>query len=105
MRPMRRKRPGPPTITPTRKGRPHMTVICTTPAAPSGSVIQSAALGWLATAKRWWASYLEWRIEQTAIDQLWAMSDRELWDIGLTRGEIFNAVRGEVTHGRPLPGR
>jgi uncharacterized protein YjiS (DUF1127 family) len=41
-------------------------------------------------------AYITWRIEQAAIAQLWAMSDRELKDIGLTRSEITRAVRLEV---------
>ena len=46
-----------------------------------------------ASLKRWW---LTWRIEQAAIAQLCVMSDRELKDIGLTRGEITRAVRREL---------
>lgn len=32
---------------------------------------------------------------QRAIDDLYGMSDRELRDIGITRGEIEQAVRGQ----------
>jgi uncharacterized protein YjiS (DUF1127 family) len=41
-------------------------------------------------------AYIAWRIEQAAIAQLVSMSDRALKDIGLTRGQIPGAVRGEV---------
>jgi uncharacterized protein YjiS (DUF1127 family) len=54
----------------------------------------SWARGILATAKRTWVAYMTWRIERAAIDQLSAMSDRQLKDIGLTRGEIVAAARG-----------
>jgi uncharacterized protein YjiS (DUF1127 family) len=37
---------------------------------------------------------MTWRIERAAIDQLSAMSDRQLKDIGLTRSEIVAAARG-----------
>jgi uncharacterized protein YjiS (DUF1127 family) len=41
---------------------------------------------------------VSWRLEQTAIAQLEALSDRELRDIGLTRSEIECSVkRGRKT--------
>jgi uncharacterized protein YjiS (DUF1127 family) len=43
---------------------------------------------------RWVAAYMAWRIERRAIALLGAMSDYELRDIGLTRGEIEAAARG-----------
>jgi len=52
--------------------------------------------------KRWWADYMTWRIEQAAIAHLWSMSDRELKDMGLTRSEVTNAVRGEAVGDRTL---
>jgi uncharacterized protein YjiS (DUF1127 family) len=48
----------------------------------------------LATLKRAWVAYMTWRIERAAVDQLAAMSDRQLKDIGLTRSEIVAAARG-----------
>jgi uncharacterized protein YjiS (DUF1127 family) len=36
---------------------------------------------------------MTWRLEQAAIATLCSMSDRELRDIGLTRGDITRAVR------------
>lgn len=41
---------------------------------------------------RWWSAYMTWRIQQAAVACLHAMTDRELKDIGLTRGEINMAV-------------
>jgi uncharacterized protein YjiS (DUF1127 family) len=41
-----------------------------------------------------------WRIERTAADQLWSMSDRALWDMGLTRTDILRAVKGELARER-----
>ena len=46
----------------------------------------------VADLKRWWMTYLIWRTEQAAVEQLQAMSDRELRDIGLARSEITGAV-------------
>jgi len=39
-----------------------------------------------------WSACRRWRAEQLAIEQLSAMSDRELQDIGLIRSEIGIAV-------------
>jgi uncharacterized protein YjiS (DUF1127 family) len=47
----------------------------------------------LAAAKRAWIAYVNWRIERAAIDQLFALSDRELEDIGLIRSEITDAAK------------
>ena len=46
-----------------------------------------------ARAKRLWIAYVTWRIEQAAINQLCAMSDRELKDIGICRTDIARAAR------------
>jgi len=65
----------------------------------SAPPVSSRALGdksWtarLATGlRRWRAAYLAWRSKRTALIQLAEMSDRDLRDIGLTRGEIENTV-------------
>jgi uncharacterized protein YjiS (DUF1127 family) len=50
----------------------------------------------LGAARRAWVAYMTWRIERVAIDQLCAMSDRQLKDIGLTRNEIAAAARGTL---------
>ena len=60
-------------------------------------------------------AYITWRMENIAIAQLKAMSDRELEDIGLTRSDIARTVMGaersrthpllslrNLNHGRPL---
>jgi uncharacterized protein YjiS (DUF1127 family) len=49
-----------------------------------------------AAAKRLYAAYIAWRLEKTAIAALRSMSDSDLSDIGLTRGEIMSAVRGRA---------
>lgn len=54
----------------------------------------------VANLKRWWTAFVTWRAEQAAIDQLAAMNDRELRDIGLSRTEIASAVRSKATCGR-----
>jgi len=46
----------------------------------------------IAAASRLWSAYRNRRAERLAIEQLNAMSDRELQDIGLIRSEIDWAV-------------
>ena len=60
----------------------------------------SRNFGLAAILKRWWVTYITWRIERVAIGQLWSMSAGELKDIGLTRSDIERAIRGEVPRGR-----
>jgi uncharacterized protein YjiS (DUF1127 family) len=43
--------------------------------------------------KRWWIAYMKWRLDELAIGQLRAMSDRELKDMGVSRAAIDFAVR------------
>jgi uncharacterized protein YjiS (DUF1127 family) len=74
--------------------------ISITPALPRGAAGQSLAGRIAAAAKRWWLAYMIWRIERTAADQLWSMSDRALWDMGLTRTDILRAVKGELARER-----
>jgi len=45
-------------------------------------------------------AYINWRLEQVVINQLWSMSDRALKDIGLTRSEIATAVKRDGTRDR-----
>ena len=47
----------------------------------------------LTAAKRAWIAYVNWRIERAAIDELFALSDRELEDIGLIRSEIADPAK------------
>ena len=49
---------------------------------------------------RWWIAYTAWRVERAAIRQLWAISDRELKDIGLVRSGIPDAVRDHAMRAR-----
>jgi uncharacterized protein YjiS (DUF1127 family) len=43
---------------------------------------------------RWYVAYMDWRLQNLAIDRLRHMSDRELKDIGLLRSQIEFEVRG-----------
>ena len=55
------------------------------------------------TLKRSCVAYITWRMENIAIAQLRAMSDRELEDIGLTRSDIARTVMGaERSRTHPL---
>ncbi len=45
---------------------------------------------------RWWRTYMDWRLQRMAIAQLGHMSNCELKDIGLNRGEIEAGVRGDL---------
>ena len=67
-----------------------MSTISTRPASSeafAGNFFRPAAV-----LKHWCVAYLNWRLRQTAIAELAVLSDRELKDIGLKRGEIENAV-------------
>jgi uncharacterized protein YjiS (DUF1127 family) len=79
-----------------------MSIISSAPTS-SGTV---AAKSWLArlttNLKRRWATYAAWRIERAAIYRLAAMTDVQLRDIGVTRGEIEHAVRNGPTRIRPF---
>ena len=76
-----------------------MSTICSAPAAARDTAGHTAAQSWVrgvaAMPKRWWVAYITRRIEHEAMTELWSMSDLELKDIGLTRGEIMGAVKGE----------
>jgi uncharacterized protein YjiS (DUF1127 family) len=52
----------------------------------SGTQFRSSGIA--DTLKGWCAAYITWRIEQAANAHLWAVSDRELKDIRLTRGDL-----------------
>ena len=55
----------------------------------------------LHTFAQWLKELNEKRIERARIKQttkqLTALSDRELWDIGISRGDIYNVARGDDT--------
>jgi uncharacterized protein YjiS (DUF1127 family) len=70
------------------------------PAAAQGTTGHPWTGRLAAALKRWWVADLTWRLEQVAIDQHWPMTDRYLKDIGLTRSEITNAVKGDATRDR-----
>jgi uncharacterized protein YjiS (DUF1127 family) len=76
-----------------------MTMINTT-AATRGTAIQARMSDLADALSRWWLAYMTRRLELAAMWELESMSDRELKDIGLTRTEIVQAVRGEVVRGR-----
>ena len=47
-----------------------------------------SALKWPASGKRYWDVFREWRKRQRLRASLYELSDSELKDIGITRGEI-----------------
>jgi len=59
----------------------------------------------LAAGKRAWIAYLNWRIERAAIDQLFAMNDRELADIGLIRSDAADVAKVAAAAGHALQRR
>jgi len=75
-------------------------VMSTTFGAPAavGERLRTHANGLITTVKLWWVAYLTRRMERVAIMQLHTMSERELRDIGLTRSQIEQAVKGEFSH-------
>jgi len=50
------------------------------------------------TARSWWITYANWRLERLAIRRLRSLSDRELKDIGIPRSSIEALVRGRDRH-------
>ena len=46
--------------------------------------------------KNWWIAYATWRLQQLAISRLRSMSDRELQDIGISRGAIEFTARSDA---------
>jgi len=58
------------------------------PAAPSRPERRGGVAGWLS---RQVAAFSAWRREQEAAAELSSMSDRELMDIGLSRGDVRRA--------------
>jgi uncharacterized protein YjiS (DUF1127 family) len=58
--------------------------------------------GCAAALAGWWRARAERRERRRGIAELEALSDRELWDIGLRRGEINSAVH-HGRHRRPAP--
>jgi uncharacterized protein YjiS (DUF1127 family) len=73
-----------------------MSTITGTATLARGGALPGRGNGILAFARRAWIAYMTWRIERVAIEQLGAMSDRQLKDIGLTRSEIEAAARGTI---------
>jgi uncharacterized protein YjiS (DUF1127 family) len=66
--------------------------------APAAVGERAQAKGLVASVRIWCVAHLTRRMERVAMAQLQAMSDRELRDIGLTRSEIEQAVKGEFNH-------
>jgi uncharacterized protein YjiS (DUF1127 family) len=60
------------------------------------SVGSGFASGISGAMKRWWMSYMNWRVQQLAATRLRSMSDRELKDIGMSRSQIEFAVNGKL---------
>lgn len=77
-----------------------MSTISTTPASSEAFAGNSWTTRSATVLKRWWMAYLTWRLKQAAIAQLGALSDRELKDIGVTRCEIEDAVKGALKRDR-----
>jgi uncharacterized protein YjiS (DUF1127 family) len=75
-----------------------MNAIFSRPAKEGGQTQLGGSL--IATLNAWWIAYLTRRIERAAILQLRALSDRVLLDIGLTRSQIEEAVRGDQIQGK-----
>ena len=77
-----------------------MSTISTRPASSEAFAGNSWTFRPAAVLKRWRVAYLNWRLRQAAIAELAVLSDRELKDIGLKRGEIENAVTNTLKRER-----
>lgn len=79
-----------------------MSTIVNAPVLTRSDVAQRLSSRLSATLKAWWIAYLNCRMHQLAATQLSSMSDRELKDIDLHRGQIDAVLRGYVQHDRSL---
>jgi len=79
-----------------------MSAIFATPAKEQGRT-HLQVNGLFTAIKAWWMAYLTRRIERAAIIELRALSDRVLLDIGLTRSQIEEVVKGELSDQRAQP--
>ena len=77
-----------------------MSTISTRPASSEAFASNSWTVRSAAVLKHWCEAYLNWRRRQTAIAELAVLSDRELKDIGLKRGEIENGVTSTLKRER-----
>jgi uncharacterized protein YjiS (DUF1127 family) len=73
-----------------------MSTILNTPHAARAIARPSWTRVLYARLRRRWLAYRARQVELAAIDQLQAMTDRELKDIGLTRSEIIPAVMNGI---------
>ena len=71
-------------------------IMITTYDTPATIRVRSRGSALIAIVKTWWMSHLARRIAQAAIIQLHGMSDQELQDIGLSRGQIERVVIEEL---------
>jgi uncharacterized protein YjiS (DUF1127 family) len=63
-------------------------------AKAAGEMIAAALVGLLEQGGALFNRYEAWRSREAAAEELMGMSDRELRDIGLSRGEVRSAVSG-----------
>jgi uncharacterized protein YjiS (DUF1127 family) len=77
-----------------------MSTIFCPPATIRVAAGQSHSARLCAALRRMGVAYINWRLEEAVINQLWSMNDRDLKDIGLTRSEITSAVKGDLTRDR-----
>jgi len=70
-----------------------MSTLTRAPAAAAGPPAPSLYRSLAAALRRWWTARMERRLENLAIRELQAMSDRELRDIGIGRSHIAWSAR------------
>jgi uncharacterized protein YjiS (DUF1127 family) len=80
-----------------------MTMIASMVPNTSSASLGSARKVWVEgirnALKRWLVALRTWRAEQSAINRLQSMSDRQLKDIGISRSEVGTAARdGTARH-------
>jgi uncharacterized protein YjiS (DUF1127 family) len=73
----------------------------------AGSIIRALGHRAVAAARAGWSAYAAWRERRAAINELAALDDRTLRDLGLTRSEIEFVVRRDVARSceRQAPAR
>jgi uncharacterized protein YjiS (DUF1127 family) len=56
----------------------------------------------IGSLKQAWDAYHAWRFRKVTIASLESLSDRQLEDIGLTRGQVYRSVHGVINVGADI---
>jgi uncharacterized protein YjiS (DUF1127 family) len=65
----------------------------------TGHTTRPAGMGLSGLFHRLRASWLQWRAMERQMQELYRSSDRELWDMGLSRSDLPEIARGTYRQG------